>query len=154
MNSKLLALGLLCALAAGCGGSSSTLSASAYRARLAAIGQEAAKAQQDVQQGLQAKTVAGLSARLKAFAAADDRLGTEVGDLNPPKDAATANAALAKAEHDTAQAIRSALPQISSQKSVKEALAQLQANTVGRQAGMEIDAALKQLKALGYTTQG
>jgi hypothetical protein len=37
---------------------------------------------------------------------------------------------------------------------VKEALAQLQANTVGRQAGMEIDAALKQLKALGYTTQG
>jgi hypothetical protein len=153
MNLRLLTIGLLCVLAAGCGGGSSRLSAAQYRARLAAIGHEAAQAQRDVQQGLQATTVAGLSARLRAFAAADDRLGTEVGDLKPPKDAATANAALAKAEHDTAQAIRSALPQISSQKSVKQALGLLQANTAGRQAGMEIDAALKKLKALGYTTE-
>lgn len=153
MNFRLVALGLLCVLAAGCGGGSSRLSAAQYRARLAAIGHEANQAQRDVGQGLQAASVAGLSARLRAFAAADDRLGTEIGDLNPPKDAEAANAALAKAEHDTAQAVRSALPQISSQKTVTKALALLTANTAGRQAGMELNAALKRLRALGYTAQ-
>ena len=114
MNLRLLTIGLLCVLAAGCGGGSGRLSAAQYRARLAAIGHEANQAQRKVGQGLQAATVAGLSARLRTFAAADDRLGTEIEALKPPKDAEAANAALAKAEHDTAQAVRSALPQISS----------------------------------------
>ena len=153
MNLRLLTIGLLCVLAAGCGGGSGRLSAAQYRARLAAIGHEANQAQRKVGQGLQAATVAGLSARLRTFAAADDRLGTEIEALKPPKDAEAANAALAKAEHDTAQAVRSALPQISSQKSVRKALALLTANTAGRQAGMELDAALKRLKALGYAAQ-
>src|SRR5439155_12571559 len=84
-----MALAWVCALLAGCGGSS-RLSRSAYRARLATLGKEADKAQGDVEKGLRAKSVAEIQARLKAFATAEDRLGDEVSRLKPPKDAEAA----------------------------------------------------------------
>ncbi len=92
-----VALVLLCALVAGCGGSK-RLSASEYRARLATLGKEADKAQAAVEKGLTAKSVGELQTRLKAFATAEDRLGDEVSRLKPPNDAETANARLASSD--------------------------------------------------------
>jgi hypothetical protein len=89
-------------LLAGCGGSSSRLSAGAYRAELAKIKQQSNSAQAQVAQGLQAKTVAELRQRLDAFAAASQRIGDEVAKLKAPKNAEAANAELAQGERETA----------------------------------------------------
>ncbi len=143
-------MALVCALLAGCGGSS-RLSRSAYRARLATIGKEADKAQADVEKGLTARSLAGLQARLKAFATAEDRLGDEVSRLKPPKDAEAANAELARGEHDTAAAVRSALPKLATFTSPKAAIAFLSKGLAQPKGGHEVDHALAQLKKLGYT---
>jgi len=146
-----MALALVCALLAGCGGSS-RLSRSAYRARLATIAKEADKAQADVEKGLTAKSLAELEARLKAFATAEDRLGDEVSRLKPPKDAEAANAELARGEHDTAAAaVRSALPKLATFTSPKAAVAFLSKGLAQPKGGHEVDHALAQLKKLGYT---
>src|SRR5438477_6445815 len=100
------ALVLIGVLVAGCGGSS-RLSASAYRARLATIAKQADAVQTGVEKALNAKSVAELRKRLTLFAAAEDRLGDEVGKLKPPKNAEAANAELARGEHDIAAAVRS-----------------------------------------------
>jgi hypothetical protein len=141
---------LACALLAGCGGGSSRLSASEYRARLATLGKEADKVQGNVEKALSAKSVADIQTRLKAFATADDRLGDEASSLKPPKDAETANAELARGEHDTAAAVRSVLPKLAKFTSAKAAIAYLKG--IQPKGGREIDHALAQLKKLGYTT--
>jgi hypothetical protein len=145
-----LALTLVCALLAGCGGSS-RLSRSGYRPRLATIAKEADTAQGDVEKGLTAKSLAELQARLKAFATAEDRLGDEVSHLKAPKDAEAANAELARGEHDTAAAVRSALPKLARFTSPKAAIAFLSKGLAQPKGGHEVDHALTQLKKLGYT---
>ena len=145
-----MALTLVCALLAGCGGSS-RLSRSAYRARLATIAKEADRAQADVEKGLTATSLAGLRARLKAFATAEDRLGDEVSRLKPPKDAEAANAELARGEHETAAAVRSALPKLATFTSPKAAIAFLSKGLAQPKGGHEVDHALAQLEKLGYT---
>ena len=145
-----MALALACALLAGCGGSS-RLSRSAYRARLATIANEADKAQRDVEKGLTAKSLAGLQARLKTFATAEDRLGDEVSRLKPPKDAEAPSAELARGEHDTAAAVRAALPKLVTFTSPKAAIAFLSKGLAQPKGGREVDHALAQLKKLGYT---
>ena len=146
-----VALALACALLAGCGGSS-RLSRSAYRTRLATLGKEADKAQADVEKGLHAKSMAELQARLKAFATAEDRLGDEVSRLKTPKDAEAANAELARGEHDTAAALRSALPKLAKFTSPKAAISFLTKGLAAQpKGGHEVDQALAQLKKLGYT---
>jgi hypothetical protein len=145
-----IALVFVGALLTGCGGSS-RLSASAYRARLATIAKEADKAQAGVEQGLRARSVAELKARLKAFAAAEDRLGNEVSRLKPPKNAASANAELARGEHDTAAAVRTALPKLAQFTSAKAAISFLSKGLAQPKGGHEVDQALAQLKKLGYT---
>ena len=139
------------ALLAGCGGSD-RLSASAYRARLATIAKEADKTQADAEQGAErANSVAELQARLKAFAAAEDRLGDEVSGLKPPKDAEAANAELALGEHHTAAAVRSAIPKLAKFTSVKAAIASLYKVPLG---GREVALALEELQKLGYKKGG
>jgi len=147
---RLLALALLCPLAAACGGSSRP-SAGAYRAKLATIATEADKAQHNVEQALQARTVATIHARLSAFAAADERLGDQIDALKPPTDAEQANTALANAEHDMADTVRSLLPRIAQARTAKAALTLLQNDKQAAKTGQELDAALSQLKKLGYT---
>ena len=144
-----VALVFACALLAGCGGSSSSrLSASEYRARLAKLGKEADKVQGDVEKALTAKSVSEIEARLKASATADDRLGDEVSALKPPKDAEAANAELARGEHDTAAAARAALPKLEKFTSAQAALSFL--NSINPRGGRELDHALTQLRKLGY----
>jgi hypothetical protein len=154
MRSRLVATGLavasLCALATGCGGSS-RLSASAYRARLAAIAREANAAQARVETALRAKSVASIRTRLGAFAGAEDRLGDEVAGLKAPKNAQSANSELARGEHDVADEVRSAVARLSKLKSAKAALSFLQSSLAAAKGGREVDHALTQLKKLGYT---
>jgi hypothetical protein len=139
-----------CALLEGCGGGSSRLSASTYRARLATLAKEADKAQGNIEKALSApKSIAELQTRLKAFATAEDRLGNEVSRLKPPKDAEKANAELARGEHDTAAAIRAVLPKLAKFKNAKAAVAFL--SKIQPKGGRELDHALAQLKKLGYT---
>lgn len=143
---------MCCALVAGCGsGGGGRLSASAYRSRLAQISHKADKAQSQVEQGLHAKTVGALRARLSAFAASSQQLGDEVAALKPPKNAEVANAELARGEHDTANATRAVLPKLASMTSVKAALAFLQRSQGNAKGGHELDDALTKLKQLGYT---
>jgi hypothetical protein len=145
-----VALVSLGAFAAGCGGSN-RLSASEYRSRLAKIGQEATKAQTDVEEGLSAKSVAELRTRLSSFASADQKLGDEVAALKPPKNAEAANALLARGEHDTASTTRTVLSQLAKLKSVKAALNLLNKSQGNAKGGLELDTALADLRHLGYT---
>lgn len=144
-----IALLLLLALVAGCGGSS-RLSPSAYRAKLATIGREANRAQAQVEQGLHAKSVAEIRTRLSTFANAAQKLGDEVAALKPPKNAKAANALLARGEHDTASATRAVLPQLAKLKSVKAALSFLNKSQGSAKGGRELDQALTELKKMGY----
>jgi len=144
-----VALVSLCAFVAGCGGSN-RLSASEYRSRLAKIGQEATKAQTNVEKGLSAKSVAELRTRLSSFASADQKLGDEVAALKAPKNAEAANALLAHGEYDTASATRAVLPQLAKLKSVKAALSLLNRSQGNAKGGRELDQALAELKKLGY----
>ena len=91
-----------------------------------------------------------MQAVLRRFAAAEDRLGDEVSKLKAPSDAEAANAELARGEHDDAAEIRALLPKLSRYKTVQQAFGFLQrlGHTKG---GREEDAALAQLKKLGYT---
>jgi hypothetical protein len=141
---------LLVALAAGCGGGS-RLSPSAYRTKLATIGQEANKAQTQVEKGLRAKSVAEIRTRLSTFADAAQKLGDEVAALKPPENAEAANALLARGEHDTASATRAVLPQLAKLKSVKAALSFLNKSQGNAKGGRELDQALAELKKMGYT---
>lgn len=144
-----IALLLLLAFVAGCGGSS-RLTPSAYRAKLASIGREANTAQAQVEKGLHAKSVAEIRTRLSTFANTAQKLGDEVAALKPPKNAEAANALLARGEHDTASATRAVLPQLAKLKSVKAALSFLNKSQGNAKGGRELDQALTELKKMGY----
>src|SRR5215471_19786318 len=146
-----LALCVLALAAAGCGGGSGE-SKAAYRSDLAKIAQEAGTAHQRVEQGAPtAKTVAQVQALLRQFAADEDKIGDEVSKLNPPKDAAAANAELARGQHDDADEIRAILPKLGKFNSVQQAFAYLQSVGTSK-GGQEGDQALTKLKQLGYTS--
>lgn len=147
----------LCSLAvavAGCGGGGgggSTVSKAQYRSELKKVSADAGQAHGAVEAGApRAKTVAQVQALLRRYAAAEDKLGNEITKLQVPSDARTANAELARGQHDDADEIRAILPKLAKLKSVQQAFAYLQqlGSTKG---GREADAALKKLKQLGYT---
>jgi hypothetical protein len=146
---------LLLAACGGSGGGSSTqqqLSPAQYRAHIAKIKVEAAKAQTDVGQGLQAKSVDELKQRVDAFAAATQRIGDEVAALKPPQNAAAANSQLAQGLHDIAAGVRDASGKIATMKTVQAAISYLQ-NAQGPVKGSrEVGEALATLQKLGYTT--
>jgi hypothetical protein len=149
-------------LLAGCGsngGSSNTttqqqkqLTPALYRAQIAKIKREAAKAQSDVSQGLQAKSVSELKQRIDAFAAATQRIGDEVAALNPPQNAAAANTQLAQGLQDIAAGTRAASSKIANLKSVGAAIAYLEHSKGPAKGSREVSKALATLQKLGYTT--
>jgi hypothetical protein len=143
---------ILTLAAVGCGGGESGESKAAYRSDLAKIATEAGAAHQRVEQGAPtAKTVAQVQALLRRFASDEDKIGDEVSKLKPPKDAAAANAELARGQHDDADEIRAFLPKLAKFTSVQQAFAYLQG--IGKtKGGREGDEALTKLKQLGYTS--
>jgi hypothetical protein len=154
---KRLSVITLCALglvAAGCGGSNSNapLTKAQYQSKLSKIAAEAKSSQQSIAQSASsAKTVAQLEDAVRRFAAAGDKFGTELANLNPPADAKAANAALVKGEHDNAAATRAVIPALSAYKTVAAALSYLGSHAPTK-GGKEIQTALAKLKQLGYTT--
>jgi hypothetical protein len=154
MPAALVAVAALALTACGNGGksaSSDRLTAAQYRAKLTQLSHEANAAQSAVQQGLKATSVAKLDEILTTFADSAQRLGDEVAAVKAPKNAEAANAELARGEHDTAAATRTAAKKVAGLKSVKAALAYLQTNLGNAKGGRELDDALTKLRKLGYT---
>ena len=123
---------LLLAGCGGSGGSNSTtqqqrLTPALYRAQIAIVKREAAKAQSDVSQGLGAKNVPELKQRIDAFAAATQHIADKVASLNPPQNAEAANTQLAQGLHAIAAGTRAARARRSrTLKSVGAAIAYLE----------------------------
>ena len=143
---------LLSACGGGTGGTtgaSNRLTASQYRARLRTIATESNAAQHAVENGFQSTTVPHLVKVLTTFEASEKRIGDEVATLKPPTNAETANTELAKGQHDTAAELQAVIPKIKKMPSAKAAIAYLE-KTPSTKGGHEVDAALAQLKKLGY----
>ena len=142
---------LLAACGGSSGGGSTQLSRAAYRAKLAKITTEAAKAQSDVGQGLQAKTVDDLKKTVDKFADATQRISDEVAQLNPPQNAEAANTQLAQGLHDIASGTRDASAKIATMKTVQEAITYLRKSPGPVKGSREAQSALTKLHKLGYT---
>jgi hypothetical protein len=152
MKRTTLAVTLMLCIAVGlsaCGGSG-RLSAADYKNQLAAFGRQDDKVHAKVDNLPHSKTVADMKAGLAAFAAGERRLGTEVAALNPPKNAETANAALAKGFTDTATEMKQVLAALGSASSPKQALGVIGRFGPKMNGGKELDAALAKLNKLGY----
>jgi hypothetical protein len=150
---------LLLAACGSSGGSSSTttqqhqrLTEALYRAQIAIVKREAAKAQNDVSQGLGAKNVPQLKAKIDAFAAAAQSIADRLTGLNPPKNAEAANAKLAQGFQDVADGTREASAKIANLKSVGAAIAYIEHSNRPKQGSREITEAFATLQKLGYTT--
>jgi hypothetical protein len=138
------------ALLAACGGSG-RLSASAYRAKLAAISREASVAQGAVEKGsARAKSVKDVQAALTEFASAEQHIANLVQDLKPPKDAQAANEELGGGALDTSMSAVAASNAIGKLGSAQAALRYLSSHTGNRKGAHELDDALAKLKKLGY----
>lgn len=145
-----VALVALLLAACGGGGAGSRLSADAYRARIAKVRQQTARAQAQVALGLRAKTLGELRKRLDAFSAATGRIGDEVAKLNPPKNAEAVNGQLARGLEDTAKATRGASADVAKLRTPREAIAYLEQSSLNRKGAREVDEALAELRKLGY----
>jgi hypothetical protein len=129
---------------------STALSGTAYTLALNAISASEDQAHQAVEQALHAKTVAKVQSLLSAFADDQETTAQRLLQLQPPADAASAHAELVKALTDNAAAIRVLVGQLSSAKTAKQAVAMIERDQGASSAGDRIDAALKQLRKLGY----
>jgi hypothetical protein len=138
-----------CGGGGGGAGTSSRLSASAYRAQLKTIAKESNTAQHAVEKGFRANSVPQLVTVLTAFGTAEERIGDEVAALKPPTNAEAANAEAAKGLEDTASEIKALLPKIKKMPSAQAAIAYLSKKSTTK-GGHEIDQALAKLKQLGY----
>jgi predicted transcriptional regulator len=145
---------LLLAACGGSGGGTTTtqLSPAAYRAAIAKVKTEAAKAQTDVGKGLQAKTPDELKQRIDEFAAATQRIGDEVAALKPPANAISANTELAEGLHDIAAGTRAASAKIAQLKTAKAGIAYLRHIKGPAKGAREVGSALAELQRLGYAS--
>ena len=132
------------------------LSASEYTAQFLTIAQQKRDAEKKL--GLDstptAKTAKALSSQLEGFSASLTRIGNEFAALRPPRDAEAANRAVAQAQRDQATAIRAMLPRISKAKTVKAAITVFATDKAYIKGERKQDAALKQLRKLGYLKMG
>jgi hypothetical protein len=135
---------------AACGGGSNRMSPAAYKARLAALEKQDNAAHAHVDNLPHAKSVADMRSGLSAFATGEQRIGNEVAALKPPKNAEAANAELAKGARDTAAEIKTLTSRMASAKTPQDALKIIAAMGSTTKGGRELDAALAQLKKLGY----
>jgi hypothetical protein len=153
MNATKLALTLTLASAvalSACGGGGGRLSASDYKKQLAALDRQDTKVHASVDNLPHAKSVAQMKAGLAAFAAGEQRIGAQVAALKPPKDAAAANAQLAKGFTDSASEMKHVLTALQPAKTPQQALQIIGRMGSTTKGGKELDSALTQLKKLGY----
>jgi hypothetical protein len=156
-RSLLLGMTLAAAFVAGCGsgGTTTTLSKSDYDAQLSVENQKVGQGTQTLRLTLESpsRTPAEVASALEGFADVLQGVGDDVAALEPPANAQSANELLAKGFHDEATDTRQLADKASAAKSGSEAMALL--NHAGTSAGgKEVDQAVKQLHALGYSGQG
>ncbi len=96
-----------------------------------------------------AKTVSQLRGALLAYANEQEHLGTEVGLILPPKNAAKANNLLARGFRDQAIELKALLPRLSRFKNPHLALVMIEHNQP--KGGKELDRAVKELSNLGLS---
>jgi hypothetical protein len=141
------------ALALGsCGGDDKPdrLSASAYKAKIAALGKREDTVHAEAEKAFSAKTVAEISDRMSGFADGEDRLGDDLDAIRPPADAQAAHDQLASGAHQLAGEIRAALGRLNANMSAKTALDVLDKRLSKAKGAAKIDAALAKLSKLGY----
>jgi hypothetical protein len=131
-------------------GSPSPLSAAAYKNVLKKIAAQENRAQHAVQGAFHASTAAAVREALSAFAADQQHVADELHRTVSPADARAANSALAQAFADNAAATRQLVRSLAHVPSAKAALHVIQAASGPQRSGREIDAALAQLRKLGY----
>lgn len=154
----LLGVTFAAAFVAGCGGGSgttTTLSKSDYVARLSAENQKVAQGTQALRIALDSpsRTPAQVASALESFADVLQGVGDDIAAVEPPANAQRANQLLAKGFHDEATDTRQLADKASAAKNGSEAVALL--NHAGTSSGgKEVDRAVKQLHALGYSGQG
>lgn len=119
---------------------------------MAAVLKQVGTAHDDLARGAaQATSIAQVQAVLRRYARTEQRIGDDVSKLKAPANAETANAQLARGQHDEAAQIQVLVPVLVKYKTVRDAFAYLQ--TVGHtKGGREQVAAFAKLKKLGYAT--
>jgi hypothetical protein len=154
------ALMLASALAlAGCGSSGTTSSSSttalsqpAYQAKLRAENAKVTVATKALQAALRSGHATPTSAgkAINAYSGVQRQIGDELASLDPPADAQTANADLAKGFQDSADESAQLADQVAGAKSQAQAVAILKKFGESSAGGKEIDQALTELHKLGY----
>jgi hypothetical protein len=124
----------------------------AYKLALQRIASEESVAQHKVAAGFHSKTVPELQHALFVFETDQTTAAAEIAALAPPANALAANVALSKAFANSAAAVRSLIRRIEHSKTVKHAFFIIQSDRAAQEVGRQIDAALKRLQYLGYTT--
>jgi hypothetical protein len=155
----LLAVAIACIGLVACGSSSNSTTTEAltpqqYKQFLRAVSQHENEARKTVQEGLHAKNTGEVTKALSAFAAAQEARAEELSSVTPPHNAQSATANLEKGLENTAAAINELIPQLEKANSPQEALAVIAKSKAPQQAGQEIEAAVSELKKLGYTAGG
>jgi hypothetical protein len=149
-----VAIASVALVACGSSDSSTTttpMTAQQYTQFLKGLSQEEDQAHKALDQALQAKTVSEIHQGVQAFAADQTDAADKVSKVTPPANAQAANDQLEKAFRDISASITAVLPQLESAGSAQQAIQVIQQAKGPQQTGQELDAALSQLKKLGYT---
>ena len=156
MNQRIVAMALVTTLPVallGCASSGDKqLSRAQYKQRLAALDRQDSKAHAKVDGLPHSHSVAAMKASLSAFAADEGQIGNQVAALTPPANAVAANAALAKAFHDSASDTKRVEAAIASAGTPRQALAIIRKLGSAMKGGPELDTALTRLKKLGHAS--
>jgi hypothetical protein len=146
-----IALLALCPALAGCGGGDDDrLTAGAYRARLTQLSQQQTKTYGNVEKAFGSNSVSEIKAGLTTFADDEQRLGDDVAELKPPKDAEAANDQLASGARALADDVRAAVAElegITRAKTARDLVDRRLANSE-----KELGDALTKLNKLGYAS--
>lgn len=147
-----------CLLIAGCGSSGTdttntqALTPQQYEQLLRKEQQRENEAHKAVEESFHATSVERITQALSAFAKDQEARAEDLAAVDPPENAKSAQSKLERAFKETAAAINRLIPEVEKAGSAKEALALLQKAKGPQHAGQELDAALAELKKLGYTS--
>jgi len=139
-------------LVAGCGGSG-RLSDGEYKARLNTLNQEVTNAETAAQTTVgPTATVSAIRSALTRVASVHQQVGDEVAKLKPPKEAADANALLARGSHDLASELRAVVQKLKPVTKTTVALGLVQQELQNANGAKELDRAVTELKKLGLSS--
>ena len=146
-----------CLALAACGSSNSgnstttAMTGAQYTQFLRALSQQENQAHHALDQALHGKSVSQIQQGLQAFVSDQANAADRVSGVTPPANAKAANDQLRTAFSDIGASINPVLSQIQTASSPQQAIHMIQQAKGPQQSGQELDAALAQLKKLGYT---